>query len=98
MNVIDLSVWRHQRERSNPAEGAEPGDDRSVSRLEQAIQRLHGVVSLALDGRGHLEPRVETEILAIMGELTVGLVERAATRAERLVDRLAAAGKGGGAR
>jgi hypothetical protein len=34
---------------------------------------------------------VETELLAIMGELTVGLVTQAAKRAERLADHLARA-------
>ena len=69
-------------------------EDPTVARLEVAIQRLHRVISLALDARGRLEPKVETELLAIMGELTVGLVTEAASRAERLADRLAT-GKGG---
>ena len=46
-------------------------------------------------GRGRrLGPSVETELLAIMGELTVGLVRQAAQRADRLAERLAAGGDG----
>jgi hypothetical protein len=93
-SVIDFEAWRRHREvgEEGALEEASPTDP-SIARLEQAIQRLHGLVTLALDGR--LETRVETELLAIMGELTVGLVPEAASRAERLADRLAA-GKGGG--
>lgn len=64
-------------------------DEVAVDRLDEAVQRLHALVSGALDGRGSLEPRVETELLAILGELTVGLTKEAADRAERLADHLA---------
>ena len=94
--VIDFATWRRRREAGpEPVLGDDPpSEDPSVTRLERAIQRLHGVISRALDQAGKLEPKVETELLAIMGELTVGLVGEAATRAERLADRLAA-GEGG---
>jgi hypothetical protein len=95
--IIDLAEWQRRRADAGPAllaEESEPADP-SIARLEAAIQGLHGLVSRALDGRGHLEPGVETELLAIMGELTVGLVPEAASRAERLAARLAA-GEGGG--
>jgi hypothetical protein len=97
--IIDMASWRRRRDGDGGLEGpadlpdADP-DDPSVARLETAIQRLHGLVSLALDGRGRLDTKVETELLAIVGELTVGLVKEAAGRAERLADRLAVA-KGG---
>lgn len=92
--VIDLSEWRRLRERiedgAHPAGSARaPDEDRRVARLEQAVERLHALVSRALDADGRLESRVETELLAIMGELTVGLVGEAASRAERLAKRLA---------
>ena len=64
-------------------------DDPAVARLDRAVERLHGLVSGALDGRGRLTPGVETELLAIVGELTVGLIPEAADRAERLATRLA---------
>jgi hypothetical protein len=94
--IVDFAAWRRRRDPHEGLETEDPGpQDPSVTRLEAAIHRLHGLVSLALDGRGRLQPKVETELLAIMGELTVGLVPEAASRAERLADRLAA-GRGGG--
>jgi hypothetical protein len=97
--VIDFAGWRSGRggQSQGLTAGDTDGEDPLVTRLESAIHRLHGLVSLALDGRGHLQPKVETELLAIMGELTVGLVTEAASRAERLADRLAATqgGRGG---
>jgi len=63
--------------------------------LEAAIGRLSPLVSRALDLDHRLEPRIETELLAIMGELTVGLVAAATGRAERLADRLAGSRRSG---
>lgn len=95
-SVIDFAAWQRSRQPGGDELEADEADseDPTVARLERAIQRLHRVISLALDARGRLDPKVETELLAIMGELTVGLVTEAASRAERLADRLAA-GKGG---
>jgi hypothetical protein len=97
--IIDMASWRRRRDGGeapeSPADLPDADtDDASVLRLEDAIQRLHGLVALALDGRGRLDTKVETELLAIVGELTVGLVTEAAGRAERLADRLAV-GKAG---
>jgi hypothetical protein len=61
-----------------------------LERLESAIKRLHPFVSRVLDGEGKVEPYVETQLLAIMGELTMGLIDEATGRAERLTKRLAA--------
>ena len=94
--IIDLIEWRRARERNQdepPAEDAarsEP-DPAVVARLDRAAERLFDLVSKALEVDGHLQPKVETELLAIMGELTVGLVSQAAVRAERLAKDLAAA-------
>jgi hypothetical protein len=108
--VIDIVEWRRGRleavaaSRSSgiatlvasPA-GSSPTvatAERDLDMLEQAIQRLHPLVSRAF-GRGRrLEGKVETELLAIMGELTVGLVREATRRAERLAERLGTAGAG----
>jgi hypothetical protein len=96
--VIDLSEWRRLRDLAagaHPALAGRLGEpDRRVDRLERAVERLHSLVSRALDADGRLDARVETELLAIMGQLTVGMVGAAASRAERLADRLAAR-KGG---
>jgi hypothetical protein len=94
--IIDLIEWRRAREGNQdrpPAEdtaGSEP-DPAVVARLDRAAERLFDLVSKALEVDGHLQPKVETELLAIMGELTVGLVSQAAVRAERLAKDLAAA-------
>jgi hypothetical protein len=80
--VVDLSGWLEART-SGPKRSA-PG----VERLEEAIERLHPLVLAALDRRGGLAPRMETELLAVMGELSLGLIDEAAVRAERLVGEL----------
>ncbi len=75
------------------AEGPDP-DERELAVLERAVQRLHPLVSEHVGRGSRLGPSVETELLAIMGELTVGLVRQAAQRADRLAERLAAGGEG----
>ena len=96
--IIDLIEWRRLREtpegepqRRENAPGMPAPDPRGVARLDRAAERLYELVSRALDATGRLEPSVETELLAIMGELTVGLVTQAAKRAERLAEQLARA-------
>jgi len=93
--IIDLIEWRRARDEAaadSPAaaEGGEP-DPEVVARLDRAAERLFDLVSKALEVDGRLQPKVETELLAIMGELTVGLVSQAAVRAERLAKDLATA-------
>jgi hypothetical protein len=95
--IVDLLEWHRRRAVQTPEpEPSEPPPDEAVSpeivaRLERAIDRLTPLVTRTLDSGERLQPKVETELLAIMGELTVGLVGEAATRAERLVGRLEAA-------
>jgi hypothetical protein len=67
--------------------------ERELDMLERAVKRLHPMVSKKLDQRRPLEGDVETELLAIMGELSVGLVREATRRADRLAERLKDAGK-----
>jgi len=86
--VVDLAGWRRKRSGAEDAFG-EPPDEEASGRLERAIIRLSGFVSAALDSQGRLRPRVETELLAIIGELSVGLTSEAASRAERLAAQLA---------
>jgi hypothetical protein len=68
--------------------------DAALDMLERAVGRLHPLVSDELRRRRPLEREVETELLAIMGELSVGLIHEATRRAERLADRLRDAGSG----
>jgi hypothetical protein len=72
--VIDLAAWRREH-------GGGPGQER----LDQAIDHLEGVLT---DGRWDPPPSwLVTELLAIQGCLSVGMVEDAAWRAERLALR-----------
>ena len=67
--------------------------ERELDLLERAVKRLHPLVSEKLDRRRPLEGEVETELLAIMGELSVGLIREATRRTERLAERLNDAGQ-----
>ena len=85
--VVDLAAWRQGSRERQPRPKAPSAE--VVERLEAAVDRLHEVVGSALE-RGRLPARVETEMLAIMGEIAIGGLEGAAGRAERLSRRLAA--------
>jgi len=89
-SVVDLQAWRreHRPRAGHPASGrgrADPGD---LEQLERAVERLAPLVESALIAPGQVHPRIETELLAIIGELTVGLIAEATGRAERLARRL----------
>jgi hypothetical protein len=86
--IVDLGTWRRSKrlpEVEHPREGS---SEQGLARLDRAVERLYRLASQALDAGGSFEPPIETELLAIMGELTVGSVQDAADRAERLADRL----------
>jgi hypothetical protein len=89
--VIELDAWRRRRPRIAEHGGLEVEPDGHegrpvpLARLERAIGRLDPLVN---GGTGRIGPRVETELLAITGAVTAGRVDDAATRAERLAERL----------
>ena len=89
--VIELDAWRRRRPRTHANAPLDLVRDRRgrrpalLARLERAIGRLDPLVN---GGTGRIGPRVETELLAITGAVTAGRVEDAATRAERLAERL----------
>jgi hypothetical protein len=89
-NVVDLAGWRNAR--LSPVQDPEPKEEthrvEGIVRLERAADHLHRLVSRSLDRGRRLEPHYETELLAIIGEVTIGLVREAAARAERLAGRL----------
>jgi hypothetical protein len=87
--VIDFAAFRKRREalESISDEGTTSASD--LARLERAVDRVHALVGAGGGADGKLVPSVETELLAILGELTIDLVGEAATRAERLAARLA---------
>jgi hypothetical protein len=95
--VIDIHAWRRRRDErvgaaSLPGEDQEGPAQEDLALLERAVQRLNPLVAEILGGGRQLQGKVETELLAIMGELTMGLVREATLRAERLANRLVAGG------
>jgi hypothetical protein len=76
-----------------PARQPAPPADDSMTRLDRAVERLQEVVSRALLVRGQVAPSIETEMLAILGELAMDCVDDAAARAERLARGLARSGR-----
>jgi hypothetical protein len=91
-SVVDLAGWRNARQSAVPEPAATEETHRveGVMRLERAADQLHLLVTKSLDRGRRLEPHFETELLAIIGEVTIGLVKEAAARAERLAGRLEA--------
>jgi hypothetical protein len=87
--VIDLMEWRNRRDAEESSSGTPVDQHIDLARLERAVERVHEHVGAATDPRGEVAPAIETELLAILGELTIDLVSEAATRAERLAARLA---------
>ena len=90
-SVVELEVWRRARQ-GEFRDGAPEESHRveGIVRLERAADHLHQLVKKSLDRGRRLEPHFETELLAIIGQVTIGLVKEAAARAERLADRLEA--------
>ena len=88
--VVDLAEWRSRRDVLEAASGHGLDEQVDLDRLERAVDRVHALISERPDPQGKLVPAVETELLAIIGELTIDLVRDAAVRAERLAARLAA--------
>jgi hypothetical protein len=76
--------------------GATSWDSHDAATLERAVERLDRATSRILLARGRLHPSVETQLLALLGELSIGLVGEAASRAERLAQQLAPTGVDGG--
>ena len=73
--VISIEAWQ-ERHGHHPAE-----------RLEHAVAELE--LALRAQPSSRLsEPDIERELLAITGAVSIGLLEDAAERAERLRDRL----------
>lgn len=98
---MDLEGWRARRRAGAlpraaggaPVVGAEAsGPDGWIERLERAVARLEGLLPQAARPDGRLDRSLETEVLALIGELSTGLVGRAVLRADRLVARLSSGG------
>lgn len=79
--IIQLGAWRERRE-------AERSAPEAVERLERAISRLDGLLERVTGGAPKPDTRLETEMLAITGAISAGMVDRAAVLAEDLARRL----------
>lgn len=90
--VVELERWRKARVSPTPEARRTEETHRveGILRLERAADHLHLLVKRSLDRGRRLEPHFETELLAIIGEVTIGLVKEAAARAEQLAGRLEA--------
>ena len=78
--IVQLGDWRERRE----AERSAP----EVARLERAIARLDGILERVTGGARMSDTRLETDMLAITGAISAGMVDRAAVLAEELARRL----------
>ena len=74
--VISLDEWRRERVEVDPAE-----------RLERAVEALDHVLG-TLPPRRLSAPDIERDLLAITGAVSIGLIEEATARAERLRERV----------
>jgi hypothetical protein len=92
-NVIQLRAWKRGPDPDpgglDGPRGSARGDPArpEAARLERAVRRLDRLTTDAFR-TGGLPAEAETELLAILGELSMGLVHAASERAERLGDRL----------
>ncbi|MBA3728221.1 MAG: hypothetical protein H0W94_03285 [Actinobacteria bacterium] len=77
-SLVELGRWRERR-------GAAP---LGMDRLERAVEELDRLTSALLREGRALEGPLETELLALIGELSMGMLDEASGRAERLVGRL----------
>jgi hypothetical protein len=72
-------------ERRTPRRGT--GVD-TIRRLEIAVGRLDPAVVGLASPDGVIDAKLETELLAITGAVSIGATDEAVQRAERLADRL----------
>jgi hypothetical protein len=101
--VIDLQRWSERRtarrEDAHCAAGTDGGSrrarpptpagaDPAVERLDRAVARIDSITNRVHARGGRLAPDVETELLALFGQISLGMVSEAARRAERLADVL----------
>ena len=78
----DVIYLEERRRRRRPSRAD------AIRRLEIAVGRLDPAVAGVASPDGAIDPRIETELLAITGAVSVGATDEAVHRAERLADRL----------
>ena len=97
--VIDFERWSGERARGErrPSRALVNGWlDPAIHRLDRAVSRIDRITSKVQERGGRLAADVETELLALVGQISLGMVDEAASRAERLADVLGGARSSGG--
>jgi len=85
-SMAEIIQLHEQRARRKRREDDGPGPE--VDRLERAIARLDGILERLTGHAPAADPRLETDMLAISGAISAGMVDRAAVLAEELARRL----------
>ena len=83
----------HTGSPADPADAADPADP--LCRLERAVNRIDEITAKIPPRGSGFGSSVETELLALVGEISLGLIEDAADRAERLASGLGGAASSG---
>jgi hypothetical protein len=78
--IIQLDARRKRRHDDRPAP--------EVERLERAIAKLDDILERVTGQAPNADLRLETDMLAISGAISAGMVDRAAVLAEELARRL----------
>jgi hypothetical protein len=78
------------------ASAADPANaDEPIGRLDRAVGTIDEIISKVSSRGCGLASDVETELLALVGEISLGLIGAAADRAERLASGLGGAASSG---
>ena len=84
--------WPSERPAAGLADEAGPGlDPLTIARLDRAVSSIDRATSRIAAKGGRLAPEVETELLALVGQISLGMIRDAADRAERMARGLGGA-------
>jgi hypothetical protein len=71
-------------------------DALTIARLDRAVSSIDRAASRIASTGGRIAPEVETELLALVGQISLGMITDAADRAERMARRLRGGASFGG--
>jgi hypothetical protein len=67
----------------------------TIARLDRAVVSIDRATSRVAAKGGRLPPDIETELLALVGQISMGMIADAADRAERMARGLGGAASSG---